>query len=54
MGLNRALKTRFLVATIAERLSFGSSTAAKSDLRSPAQAIGVTFLVYHVNHTVDQ
>jgi hypothetical protein len=54
MRLYGALKTRFLVATIAERLALRSAAAAKSDLGTPAQTVGVAVLIHHIHHTVNQ
>jgi len=54
MGLYRALKTRFLVAAVTERLPLRSSAAAKSNLGAPAQSVGVAVLIHHIHHTVDQ
>ena len=54
MRLYGALKTRFLVATIAERLALRSAAAAKSDLGTPAQTVGVAFLVHDFDFTVNQ
>ncbi len=54
MRLYGALKTRFLVATITERLALRSAAAAKSDLGTPAQTVGVAVLIHHIHHTVNQ
>ena len=54
MGLHSALKARFFVAAVTKRLPFRSAAAAKSDLGAPAQTVGVTVLVYHVHHAINQ
>src|SRR5271155_5907263 len=54
VGLHRALKPRFLVAAIAKWLSFRRSAAAEADLRPSAQSVGVTILVYHFHHAINQ
>ena len=54
MRLNGALETRFLVAAIAERLAFRSAAAAKSDLGTSAQTVGVAVLIHHIQDTFDQ
>jgi hypothetical protein len=51
--LHQALKVRFLVGTIAERLALGSATPAKSDLGSPTQTISLAFLIHNLHFTID-
>jgi hypothetical protein len=52
VGLDQALKVRFFVGTIAERLALGSATPAKSDLGSPSQAVGLAFLIHNLHFTI--
>src|SRR5271156_684662 len=54
VGLHHALKVRFLVGSIAERLALGSATPAKSDLGSPSQAVGLAVLIHYLHFTIDK
>ena len=53
MGLHSALKARFFVAAVTKRLPLRSTAAAKPDLGTPAQAIGVTVLIHHVHDAIN-
>ena len=52
MGLDQALKVRFLVGTIAERLALGGAATAQPDLGSPSQTVRLAFLIDNLHFTI--